>query len=130
MFFSLSAYFRRLRKLKTFRTSLFWRDSFEKPWGINLTKSVLRKFNSVSLAKPSFFAGGSDSFAKYLPPARAANSPPSRPQPIRKSYIENFTKTAGGMVAESGTPGGGGLAVGVQPGRKIFNTLIKKGAAI
>ena len=33
------------------------------------------------------------------------------------------------MVAVSGTPGGGGLAVGVQPGRKIFNTLIKKGAA-
>jgi len=33
------------------------------------------------------------------------------------------------MAAVSGTPGGGGLAVGVQPGRKIFNTLIKKGAA-
>jgi len=65
-----------------------------------------------------------------LPPARAANSPPFRPQLVRKSCIEKFRKTAGGMVAVSGTPGGGGLAVGVQPGRKIFNTLIKKGAAI
>jgi len=71
----------------------------------------------------------SDSYAKYLPPARSANSPPSRPQPVSKSCIENFTKTAGGMAAVSGTPGGGRLAVVGQPGRKIFNTLIKKGAA-
>jgi len=63
-------------------------------------------------------AGGSDSFAKYLPPARFANSPLSRPQTVRKSCIENFAKTAGGMVAVSGTPGGGGLAVGVNPKEK------------
>jgi len=81
------------------------------------------------ISETFFPAGGCENVAENLPPARAANSPPSRPLTVRKNSIENFAETAGGMAAVSGTPGGGRLAEGVQPGRKIFNTLIKKSAA-
>jgi len=84
------------------------------------------EFVCESLTKSSFLAGGGDDFANYEPPARAANSPPSRPQPVRKSCIKNFTKNCGRNGGGERNAGGGGLAVGDQPEIKIFNTLIKK----
>jgi len=81
---------------------------------VSFANAFLEKFICGRLENPFFLAGGGENVAKYEPPARAANSPPSRPptreKKLYRKLYENCGRDGGGeRNAGWGRFGGGGL---------------------